>query len=352
MSTIRLNWITILKAFLSIGIFAYHIGTVTVLFQPYLAPGPEIAEGFFFLSGYLAARTLLKQKLTVSSLCRFYFKRILRIVPSYFLVLFISFIALKQYLAPSGWSYLTHMALFTGNSWPTVTFFGNPAWYMNTNAPLWFVSVLFQFYLVSPLIYVCIKLGRKTPWRTFASTIAVGLFVRYILLTHAIPWVYAYDFQIFRLSLFGNLIFFVPGMALAFVKPAVKRQNSTFVLAIFLLFVWWFAATYVEKYATNNPTVIVFGMPLLLLLSFSVYTHGAMYLGSVVAGKFSAFLRGIEYFGKISYQFYLWHWVVILYLVKNFAASQTITDGIWVCIVAFTATTILSSLTFKVFDKT
>ena len=123
---------------------------------------------FFALSAFLITSLLLKEREETGdiSLKFFYFRRILRIWPLYFLVIglgiLLSHTVANQHLP---WYYVAGYLLFVGN-WVHAVF-GRPE---SIAFPLWTVSIEEQFYLIWPVIV-------KTFERRGLIIAAVGMFL-------------------------------------------------------------------------------------------------------------------------------------------------------------------------------
>ncbi len=101
---------------------------------------------FFVISGFLIGTILLKIK-SFSGIATFYFRRILRIWPLYYLLLFLVYSAVPQkslFSQAPYWSFV----FFVFNFWES---FGK----MNHQAlgPLWSIAIEEQFYMLAPLVF-------------------------------------------------------------------------------------------------------------------------------------------------------------------------------------------------------
>ncbi len=140
---------------------------------------------FFVLSSFLLflpfARALLFEK-TWPSIRQFYIRRVLRIVPAYYLSLILIVLFLqRQYLQPQHWKELALFFTFLMDS--------SQATFKQLNAPFWTLAVEWQYYLLLPLLALAMRL---VVWRVkqnyrLATTvtyvlalIAWGLFTRYV----------------------------------------------------------------------------------------------------------------------------------------------------------------------------
>ena len=142
----------------------YHISLMTrgTLWSPneqshYIMSSVALSGGagvtlFFVLSGFLLFMPYAKAFLFDKSwpkTWQFYMRRVLRIVPAYYIALFLIIIlSQQQYLQPAHW---LDVSLF-------LTFFmdSTSLTYMKLNGPFWTLAVEWQFYLLLPLMMLAI----------------------------------------------------------------------------------------------------------------------------------------------------------------------------------------------------
>src|SRR5437660_47462 len=139
---------------------------------------------FFVLSGFLLFMPFAKALLfkTDWPLARvFYMRRVLRIIPAYYVSLFILILlAYPEYLHPD---HLKNLLLF-------LTFFmdSSPATFRQLNGPYWTLATEWQFYMLLPIIAIGIAfvvsrvpIKRRLPAVTacLIGIIIWGLFIRY-----------------------------------------------------------------------------------------------------------------------------------------------------------------------------
>jgi peptidoglycan/LPS O-acetylase OafA/YrhL len=160
---------------------------------------------FFVLSGFLITYLLLSEKqLTGRVVIRaFYMRRILRIWPLYFVVVFIGFVVFLWLKACFGlhglqetarlWYFFTFLVnfnnLYDGSQTPTLTL-------------LWSVSVEEQFYLVWPLL-VAATPARCMGW-LFGGVLALSLGFRFWHLHDDPQWMFKL-YGLHTLSLIGDM---------------------------------------------------------------------------------------------------------------------------------------------------
>jgi len=254
-STISINWIPVLKGLLCLGIFVYHLGNTQFqihlgsvnffIFNLPLPPGPQLADAFIFIAGYLVGIKFINQSFSLVNILNYIKKRLMRLLPSYILVLLASYYILRQYVIPHIMTYILNMILIQGSKLSILGLNGDPQWVSKTNAPLWFVSVIIPLYFVSPFMYYILRFLKKYPYILYMSAMFVGFVVRYMLLPST-PWQFKYYFEIYQLSFLGNILFFLTGIGLAFVVSYQKsvRNVKKLIYSFIGVFTWWFITGY------------------------------------------------------------------------------------------------------------
>ncbi len=132
-------------------VFAAHAGVSR-------APGGFGVTVFFFLSGYLITTLLCMEqdKSGRVSLGRFYMRRVLRILPSFYIVLALAVLAAEVGLLPGGYDgrALSAQALHWANYWVVLHGYdGMPA----GTGVYWSLAVEEHFYLVFPVVFLALR---------------------------------------------------------------------------------------------------------------------------------------------------------------------------------------------------
>lgn len=188
-----------------------HIGSVLFFFWT----GVDL---FFVLSGFLITGILLDTRGSDSYFATFYARRILRIFPLYYLVLFLAFVVLPQFPAlhavllgqteafelPPQWPYW----LYLTNFW-----IAEGGWMHGWVDVAWSLAIEEQFYLVWPLtIWLC-------PPRLLAPLCAL------ILISQPIARVYARETDVASLSIFVLPWFRLDGFATGALLALAERRG-------------------------------------------------------------------------------------------------------------------------------
>jgi peptidoglycan/LPS O-acetylase OafA/YrhL len=278
---------------------------------------------FFVMSGYLLYRPLLKGRHDAAPAQldsrRYYWRRIVRIVPSYYLAIVGSIVLLWSLgdvagvrLPPA--DQLWRFAFFLQNySRETL---------LTLDAPTWTLAVQAAFYLVFPLFVVFgARLGRRA-WLVPLLLVVVGV---------VFNWV-AYRNQwgpIARLSMIAMLPYLALGMLIAHLPPLASRRSAVWmiVVGVFLAFgdsLWhalggWQWGMGVLR---DLPGAIGYG---LIIAACAQPVIGA-----------SARLRPVESLGRWSYGIFLWHLPLLLFLKGHglMPSSGLLT---WVLLLAISA---------------
>jgi peptidoglycan/LPS O-acetylase OafA/YrhL len=327
-------------------LFKSYLGMPTLWANSYSAYlGAFGVSIFFVLSGFLITYLLLEeQKEGLIQIKHFYFRRILRIWPLYYLLVILGFFVVPHLDFLQGPHYSTEMGqslerllLFTGLAanvafvyFPTVAF---------ANI-LWSVAVEEQFYLFWPHV---IKLKQKLLW------IMLLLLMGYLALK-----LYAgnLDRQLELLVIrtrFSAMIIGGIGAYLVFTKHALIR--------------------YLYARLTQVLLLLVFGLLLLDRVDFkSLALFQDEFLSLVVCGLILNIATNpnpilklehpvLNYFGKISYGLYVYHLFAVVFVLKGLPTVLPLQDWFpWISYplslgLILLLTTGISHLSYKYFES-
>ena len=257
---------------------------------------------FFVLSGFLITNFLLNEEMSTNNikLNRFYFRRILRIFPAYFFLLYV-YIFL-QFFNQIHLSYLSWISSFTF----TKSLNWNLDW---ETAHLWSLSVEEQFYIFFPLIFLIGKKFRKT------------LIVSIIFLVPIIR-VYVFCNPKIELDCFSLLLrmdAIATGCLIAIYKDKIIAKMSVywyryFYAAIFCLVFIRFLDFPILKSRLNLDFILIpFGNSFGTIANFSI---AIILMYSVFGPKKLWFkflnLKIVNFIGILSFSIYLWQQIFII----------------------------------------
>jgi len=186
---------------------------------------------FFFLSGFVISYPFLRaveRGTTMPSWQHFYYRRFIKIAPSYLLSILVAFAigyaAMVRYGSTPVWQELLTHLLFIHTWWQ--------ATYGSINGVLWTLAVEVEFYVLFPLVWFCF---RRAPLITAAAMMLIALAWR-MWTAHCC---FASTFPILAENLPGYLDLFACGMlcAWAYVKfgDRVRESRWTWAMPVFAL---------------------------------------------------------------------------------------------------------------------
>ena len=264
---------------------------------------------FFMLSAYLIVTILLREKDATGTVSwkAFAARRILRIWPLYFAILFLAYwLAHYWPAAPMSRRALIEFSFLLGN-----VCILHHGWTVGVVKPLWSISVEEQFYLAIPTI------ARASGRRTLAGICVATLLFAYIVLfwlgaRHAIPvtdvWVNSFvQFQFFAAG----------GLVAIWRHERLLNLSAVARCSLFIggLCLWHFATLgfHLRSTAPSGSKQLVGGYLLVLAGTIMIFL-AALDMGAHIPAP-------VIYLGKISYGLYLFH-EPFIYLIL-------VTSDIW-----------------------
>jgi peptidoglycan/LPS O-acetylase OafA/YrhL len=298
-----------LRFFAFLCVFLDHQPIMTAWIQPFLIAGAFGMCMFFMLSAYLIVSILMRERANTGTvnLRSFAIRRILRIWPLYFLVLFGGF-ALGRVWEPSfirakavlAFSFLLGNVLIMRQCW------------MGALNPLWSLSVEEQFYLVVP------ALARWSASRVMAAVCVSTILLSYVVLLRLghtgtdAGLVWANSFVQFQFFAAGGL------MAMWRYGRVWRIATGTRMVLVFVGVCLWLGAgsefsLHSDLHTTSSS----------LVRDFSLMMSGTVCLFLSALDTEKKIPGVITYLGKISYGLYLFHDFYISFVAQ--VLSQTFT---------------------------
>ncbi|MGY4472354.1 peptidoglycan/LPS O-acetylase OafA/YrhL [Bradyrhizobium sp. LB9.1b] len=320
-----------LRAIAILPVVLFHLG-----FD--LLPGGFVGvDVFFVISGFLITGILNREmRLEKFSIVHFYERRIRRIFPVLFALLFVTFLAGLLFLAPNNLQDLgkseISAALFASN-----IYFSQSIGYFEVAADLrsllhtWSLAVEEQFYIFfPPFLLLLFRIGRlKVPILLVAITASFAIAV---YLGKSPAGFYLLPSRAFELGI---------GALLALeALPAITSKTVSNVLGLLGLALISLAAALLTATASfPGPWALLptIGAALVLYAGAEQENH---------AGKILSF-NLLRWIGVISYSVYMWHWPVIVAARFWFAGPIPLTVKIMLVLVIF----VLSTASWKYIEQ-
>lgn len=260
---------------------------------------------FFVLSGYLITGLLfaeMEKKGTIS-LLDFYARRARRLLPAAATMLSITIVAAYLIFPPIQQKGLPESALSTATYISNLYFLRNATDYLGappeTNPLLhtWSLSVEEQFYFIWPiLVMFALKWGGKNRLLTVMTGVVITSFALSVWLTsYRQPWAF--------FSSPTRAWEFAAGALGVMIASNYSRLISEMIGWIGLLFI--FAAAYLYGSNTVFPgwAVLIPVLGTIAVLRSGQETSVGQFLSTKI----------LQFFGTLSYSWYLWHWVVLVF---------------------------------------
>ena len=318
-----------LRAIAVLAVLIHHL-------QGSWLPGGFVGVDIFFvISGYLITSLLYKDISNGQfSLRQFYKRRINRIAPALFCVIFVSSVAAAFLLSPTdlirmAWSAVTAFVGFSNvYIW---TEYGNYFSAGANEAPLlhtWSLGVEEQFYMIWPLLlYFGIKLTRRWTLPVLALlTLGAILLSDYATARYASASYYLLPTRFFELMMGAWLAIATPRLALsqAWLRHALRLLG---------LLMIGYSLFFIDKFTPFPGLFAVIPCAgTLLLIWAGINDSQPPLLAS----------RPLVGLGLISYSLYLWHWPLIAYCNYLYLPTTGI-NAVLIVIVAL----LLSWLTWR-----
>ncbi|AVP36708.1 acyltransferase family protein [Staphylococcus felis] len=310
-----------LRAISVIGIIIYHLNA------QWLSGGFLGVDTFFVISGYLITSLLMFEFENYGriNLVNFWIKRFKRLIPA---MLFVTAFAVVYVLAFEH----TLLESIKGDAKAALLYYSN-WWYIFQDVDyfeqfkpmplkhLWSLAVEEQFYILYPIILILILKIFKSRQKVIMTLLilsmmsAIWMIVVSMLDTNLSRAYFGTDTRLQTLLLGAIFAFVWPAFKLKANPPKLGRAFIDMVGTIALtglIAIFWFVNE--EQQWLYMGGFYVISLITLIVIASSVQPKGL--LAKVLSNPLFA------YIGKRSYSLYLWHYVIVTFIHKNFVAGQ------------------------------
>lgn len=298
---------------------------------------------FFVISGYLITTIIMEDiKNDAFTFGAFYKRRVIRLAPAYFTVIFATGIVALLLMLPAELEKFAASSLystfFAANfyMWDAVGGYFGTGSHVTPLLHLWSLSVEEQFYLVWPVALLMLSklIGARFMITVAIVAVCLGLIVsEYGALNFPAAAYYLMPTRAFELMI-GAVLAFVPAVFL----DRVPRNIRVLLGLVGLSLIVSGNVGFSEETWFPGFNALVPCTGALLLLAF-VRSNDPV-LGKLMAARPAA---GI---GKISYPAYLWHWPIIAFLNLQLVEITPL-----ISLAVIFATFILAALTYHFIEK-
>lgn len=311
---------------------------------------------FFVLSGFLITFLLLQEKNNNNgriNILKFYFRRIFRIWPLYYLIMLISFIVIPLLSNFQIFEHNTSLLSFINDpdssSLKTIVlyiiFLPQFANFVVGASQSWSIGLEEQFYLLMPLalsifnrrIFFALVLILSVIY--FSLTIEVNkMFSVSSFVVHVFKFLKYFNFQFLLIGVIGGYLYFFNLVKIASFTKSKIIYISLIFLTLFLSFIMVF------EYRLNH---FILGILFLLLILFTINDTNQLVLKN----------KKLSYLGKISYGIYMYH-VFVLFLIFPWAnkyflekTGDDIVYNLFLYVTSFLFTILLSILSYEFLES-
>jgi peptidoglycan/LPS O-acetylase OafA/YrhL len=279
---------------------------VVVLFHAFEStfPGGFIGvDVFFFLSGYLISGIILNQTMQGHfSFRSFYTKRVMRIFPPLVLVLMFCLVFGSFLLIKKEWIQINKHIVYATTFLSNYTLWKESGYFDTPNKPLlhlWSLAIEEQFYLFFPLALVMAQRKNRTGFFLILSVFLS--FVCCVLMKPSNAFYFSLA-RFWELLAGSSSVFFFGQMKNPFIgRPRLAGVISGLGFLMILICLFFF-----DK-SMNFPGYLAL-IPVFASLCMVVFGFGSHFNKLILSNGI------LVYFGKISYSFYLWHWVLLAFI--------------------------------------
>lgn len=290
--------IDLLRCFAVIGVLFSHFFNPNI--TKHLFTGTGGVDLFFVISGFLITEILFRYKESENRLSinlkKFYFRRILRIFPIYYLYIFIVLVLYKaNVINQVGWAFCYIFNFYEMN------YVASPLL-----IHIWSLSIEEQFYLIWPFLILFIPHKRILNVIVFIIFLSLFLKVLWPQINHKLFTISS--FEAFGVgALFAYLKMYKPAQLYKYLSNKIPLYLGIGIYALIVLFSFTDIRVF-DNWFRASTSVIAF-----YLLGIAVNTSNikSTRLNTLLENKY------LIYIGSISYGIYMYH-ILIAHLLDPF----------------------------------
>jgi peptidoglycan/LPS O-acetylase OafA/YrhL len=324
-----------LRFFAALAIVFYHVlipysNTVEPSFAQFLHNLSVGVDFFFLISGFLIVYLLAEEKRNTNkiNLLNFYVRRILRIFPLYFLIIFIAVIGHGPDIDYKPFLYF----------WGNFKIANTEQWPVAILTPLWSICVEEHFYVFIPLVVSLLPLNYLKYALYGIVLFSIG-FRLYTYITDQYPWftIYLHTLSKIDVIALGGIV----AINYKQLTQRVKIGSWSFLIVFSIIPIYMLTVNNIDYSTWAN---ILFKkylliVPFILIVLMVLYTENRI-VNTIRTNKF------FDYLGKCSFGIYVFHSPVNTLLGKTSITNTALYLSIVVII-----TIIVSILSYEYFEK-
>lgn len=304
-----------------------------ILFQKITEFGQHGVSLFFVLSGFVITRILINTRNDQEYFKTFYKRRILRILPLYYLFLFVYYIFTPS-LTDTDWIDFNFQL-------PFYFYLQNLTEILNIKAlgpgHYWSLAVEEHFYLLWPLAIFIVK--PKNTGRLIGMSILLIFILKYFMLINN------YSINVLTFTRIDQILI---GAFLAVLEKNgffLKNNSQTRMLLIGLSIIPFAILIYVFSpafpFLKEMSKYFILGMLFFCILGYLIASNSENIFNKYLSGSL------LQYLGRISYGIYVWHILVLLILNKFFISQVLVVD----ILITIILTIFIAHLSYYYFEK-
>jgi len=257
---------------------------------------------FFVISGYLITNLIIEDIVKNKfSLIEFYSRRIRRIIPALYTVIFIVLVLSYLILSPDHFNRVGNSSISAAGGYSNFFFWFEAGYfdferYFKPLLHTWSLSVELQFYLIWPiLIFIIYKLFNRKIIYFVLLIFFISLFLSIIFSERTTGYFYFTIFRLFEFSI-GSIIYLIKD------NIKIKSNDFFFLLGILLILASSFGFSDNNVFPGINALAPCIGAALVLATSGKLFFFKKLFINNTLI-----------FLGKISYSLYLIHWPLIVF---------------------------------------